>query len=88
MHGLWFIANNVIRDLAALNNREMLPWDTWGIMTREENRLDLDLIDRLATLTREPDTHFDELRETYEKDMRLRVPEVVFNNVLNRSEAA
>ena len=30
MAGLWFIASNVIRDVAALNNREMLPWDDWG----------------------------------------------------------
>jgi hypothetical protein len=88
MFGLWFIASNVIRDLAALNNREMLPWDTWGVMTREEKQLDTDLIDRLAALTREPDAHLNELRAAYENDKRLRVPEVVFNNVLNRSEAA
>ena len=30
MHGLWFIAGNVIRDVAALNNHEMLPWDVLG----------------------------------------------------------
>ena len=30
MHGLWFVASNVIRDVAALNNREMLPWDCWA----------------------------------------------------------
>ncbi len=88
MFGLWFIASNVIRDLAALNNREMLPWDTWGVMTREDKDLDIGLIDRLAALTREPDSHFDELRGVYEKDKRLRVPDVVFNNVLNRPEAA
>ena len=86
--GLWFVASNVIRDHASLNNREMLPWDTWGVMTREDKELDTGLIDRLAALTREPDAHFDELRVAYEKDKRLRVPEVVFNNVLNRSEAA
>lgn len=88
MFGLWFIASNVIRDLASLNNREMLPWDTWGIMTRVDKDLDIELLDRLAALTREPDAHFDELRAVYEKDKRLRVPDVVFNNVLNRSEAA
>ncbi|MEJ0066626.1 MAG: transglutaminase domain-containing protein [Caulobacteraceae bacterium] len=30
MHGLWFVAGNLVRDIAALNNREMLPWDVWG----------------------------------------------------------
>jgi len=32
IHGAWFVAGNVIRDLAALNKREMLAWDAWGIM--------------------------------------------------------
>ena len=29
--GLWFMASSVVRDLAALNKRETLPWDYWGI---------------------------------------------------------
>ncbi len=33
MWGLWFIVSNVIRDLAALNKVELLPWDSWGPMT-------------------------------------------------------
>ncbi|MDN0197268.1 transglutaminase domain-containing protein [Streptomyces sp. S.PNR 29] len=28
--GLWFVRGNVIRDLAALNGVELLPWDGWG----------------------------------------------------------
>ena len=32
MRGLWFVAGNLLRDLAALNDREMLPWDVWGAM--------------------------------------------------------
>jgi hypothetical protein len=38
-------------------------------------------------LTREPDASFDELRKLYEQDDCLRVPDTVFNAVLNRSEA-
>jgi hypothetical protein len=30
LYGLWFIAGNLIRDLAALNKMEMHPWDIWG----------------------------------------------------------
>jgi hypothetical protein len=30
MHGLWYIAENLVRDLAALNKIEPLPWDVWG----------------------------------------------------------
>lgn len=87
MHGLWFIAGNLIRDVAALNNREMLPWDVWGAMARSDAELDLALLDRLAVLTSDPNTHLDELRALYASDKRLAVPPTVFNAVLNRPEA-
>jgi hypothetical protein len=86
MHGLWFIAGNVVRDVAALNNREMLPWDVWGPMSPSDADIDLSLIDRLAVFTHDPDAHFDELRAVY--DRQLAVPSTVFNAVLNRAEAA
>ena len=85
MWGLWFIASNVIRDVAALNNHEMLPWDVWGAMTLKDSELDLGLIDRLAVLTHDPDRHFDELRAVY-LDPRIAVPGTVFNAVLNRTD--
>jgi hypothetical protein len=85
MHGLWFIAGNVIRDLAALNNHEMLPWDVWGAMARTDAEIDLAYIDQLAALTREPDAHLDALRRAYE-DKRIAVPGTVFNAVLNRPD--
>jgi Transglutaminase-like superfamily len=28
--GAWFAAQSLLRDVAALNKEEMLPWDTWG----------------------------------------------------------
>ncbi len=87
MYGLWFIAGNVVRDLAALNNREMLPWDVWGPMAQNDADVDLGLIDRLAGLTSEPDAHFDELRAAYDQGPPLCVPPTVFNAVLNRTEA-
>ena len=87
MWGYWFIASNVVRDIAALNNREMLPWDVWGIMTQDESQLDFPLFDRLADLTHDPDRHFDELRALF-RDQRFAVPPTVFNAVLNRPEAA
>ncbi|MGW2379490.1 transglutaminase-like domain-containing protein [Streptomyces sp. NPDC001658] len=30
LKGLWFVRGNVVRDLAALNGVELLPWDGWG----------------------------------------------------------
>ncbi|MDP2376843.1 transglutaminase domain-containing protein [Reyranella sp.] len=85
MFGLWFIASNVIRDVAALNNREMLPWDVWGAMTQVDADIDLDFIDRLAALSHEPDKHPGALRDAYD-DQRIAVPPTVFNAVLNRPE--
>jgi len=82
MHGLWFIAGNVVRDIAALNNREMLPWDMWGAMRRQDSELDLALFDRLAVVSQAPDAHIDELGALY-GDARVSVPATVFNAVLN-----
>jgi hypothetical protein len=85
MHGLWFIAGNVIRDVAALNDNVMLPWDVWGAMAQKDDEIDLPLINRLAALTVEPDRHFGELRAIYQ-DPRRKVPDTVFNAVRNRPE--
>src|SRR3984893_6831406 len=86
MRGLWFIAGNVIRDLAALNNMEMLPWDVWGAMTPPDEPLGDDrlaLFDRLSAITHAPDATFGELCRLYEANEDLRVPSTVFNKVLN-----
>ena len=40
---------------------------------------DLALLDRAARLTMGGDAMFPELREIYESDDRIRVPEVIFN---------
>jgi hypothetical protein len=85
MHGLWFIASNVIRDVAALNEHEMLPWDVWGAMTQNDAELDPSFIDQLAAFSHAPDRHFGDLRAAY-KDKRVAVPGTVFNAVLNRPD--
>jgi hypothetical protein len=90
LRGLWFIAGNLVRDVAALNRVEMLPWDVWGAMPRPDEPLPNDRLgffDRVAALTRAPDTAEAELRALYEGDDRLRVPSHVFNAVLQRQEA-
>jgi hypothetical protein len=65
MRGLSFIAGNLMRDVAALNNMEMLPWDVWGAMIRPDEPPQNDqlaLFDQLAAVTRAPDITFAELR--------------------------
>jgi hypothetical protein len=87
--GLWFIAGNVVRDLASLNRMEMLPWDIWGAMPRPGEPMKDDQLvffDQLAALMRALDSSFTELRALYERDDRLQVPPVVFNALRNAPE--
>lgn len=89
LFGWWFVAGNVLRDAAALNNMEMLPWDFWGAMPRPDEPIDAggrELLDRLARLAQAPDAGFAELRRTYEDDDRVRVPAEVFNALHRRLE--
>ncbi|WP_460405476.1 transglutaminase-like domain-containing protein [Actinophytocola sediminis] len=87
--GYWWIAGNLMRDVAALNNVELLPWDVWGVMPGPHDRIDEDrvaLFDRLAALTETPDDSFEDLRRHYESDDRLRVPQTVHNLLRSRNE--
>ena len=87
--GYWWIAANLLRDVAALNNMEMLPWDVWGAMPAPDDAISdgqCALFDRVAGLTRDPDATFAELTIAYAGDARLRVPATVYNAVLNRRE--
>ena len=90
LHGLWFVAGNLVRDVAALNKVEMLPWDVWGAQPQPDESIDEDRLaffDRLALHSQEPDASFDELRQLYDADERVRVPATVFNAVTNRMES-
>jgi hypothetical protein len=90
LRGSWFIAASLIRDIAALNKMEMLPWDCWGIMPHPGQELDagqLALFDRLAALAADPDASHHELRALFDKDERVRLPKTVFNALLNRPES-
>ena len=87
--GSWFIAGNIVRDLAALNGMELLPWDVWGLMTANDAALSAEtraFLDHLASLTFAVDASFRELCSIYEADDRLRVPLIVFNALRNTPE--
>lgn len=87
--GYWWIAGNLMRDAAALDNIELLPWDTWGAMPEPHERIADDrnaLFDRLAALTQAPDDSFPELRRLTHDDDRLRVPPAVRNQLRRRDE--
>jgi hypothetical protein len=83
MRGWWFIAGNLYRDLAALNNAEMLPWDDWGNMPQPDADIPEDrmvVFDEIAAVTSEPDRCMRDLGRLY-TDPRFFVPDVVYNAV-------
>jgi Transglutaminase-like superfamily len=80
MHGLWFIRGDFVRDVAALNKVELLPWDCWGIIEQPDETLtpdDLSLLDTLADLTCGDVPEFATVHALYESDPRLRVPNTI-----------
>jgi hypothetical protein len=46
--GDWWIAGNLMRDVAALGNVETLPWDCWDPMPSPSSPVDHDFFDRMA----------------------------------------
>lgn len=87
--GLWFVCGDFVRDVAALNKAELLPWDVWGVMIQpgfgeEAFAFDADELvarlpaDDVAELDRvagraSHPVDFDAVRGAYE-DRRWRVP--------------
>jgi hypothetical protein len=89
LRGLWFIAGVLVRDLAALNGCEVLPWDVWGAQPARDATLsagELAFFDEIALLTADPDANFDALRRRFADDARLRLPNTVFNALRQREE--
>jgi hypothetical protein len=89
-YGLWFVASNLVRDLAALNKREMLPWDVWGAMPGPGGVIPTETaaaFDEVARYSLEPDVHFLALQDRYRSDPRFTVPATVTNAVRGASES-
>ena len=79
MWGLWFVQANVVRDLAALNKMELLPWDVWGRMAfREDPDTETaSMTDTVADAVAGGDLAA--IRRVYEDNDDLRVPDKVFD---------
>jgi len=80
MKGLWFVRGNFVRDVAALNKVELLPWDGWGIIDKPDEALsaeDLAFLDQVAALTRGDVPDFAEVQRLYAQDHRLHVPPII-----------
>ncbi len=81
MRGPGFVQSDLVRDLAALNKVELLPWDCWGLGDVNDKHVasaeEAALLDRAAALTLADNTAFAQMRSFYENTERLRVPPVI-----------
>ncbi|MBI5958504.1 MAG: ClbS/DfsB family four-helix bundle protein [Chloroflexi bacterium] len=79
MSGLWFVRGDMLRDFAALNKVELLPWDVWGLIEGTDEMIsqeNLAFLDHIAALTLAGDEVFEEIRTLHKTDDRVRVPAV------------
>lgn len=79
MHGLWFIAGNVVRDMLSLNKLELLPWDIWPYMKfwqpgKDISAEDAKWLDTLAEIALGGNSRFQDVRSLFENDSRLKPP--------------
>ncbi len=82
MSGLWFVRGNLVRDVAALNKMELLPWDSWGLVYAEggDEALSADewtALDQMAMLSGGDAADFDTIRRLYETSNYWRVPPII-----------
>lgn len=86
-HGLWFVRGQLLRDFAALNKVETVPylvrkdkglsWRAWRLVGAKEDELaesDLRLLDQIADLTADVDGNFARIRDLYAANSDLAVP--------------
>lgn len=80
MHGLWFVRGDFVRDVACLNEVELLPWDAWGLIDLRDEDLPpaaLEQMDRVAELTAGDVPLFEPVCQLYESDPGWKVPDTI-----------
>ena len=79
MRGMWFIRGNLVRDFAALNKVELLPWDGWGLIDRDDESIfheEMKLLDDIASITSN-EIDCSTVREMYKTKEGLKVPPTI-----------
>jgi hypothetical protein len=77
MHGLWFVRGDLIRDFLSLNRLEILPWDHWGLMSKEDQQVNLSelaLLDHIAEISIPGQEVVQEILRLYQQEHSLRPP--------------
>jgi len=93
LYGLWFIRGNLLRDFAALNKVEIIPflvrldkgltWDSWELISKKDKDMteeEISLLDTVAELSINPDSNIDKIQRLFVKEKRLQPP----NDILSR----
>ena len=88
MHGLGFVRGDFVRDVAALNKVELLPWDCWGVIEKPalDDPGDLAMLDKLAELTAGDVPELERVQAMYNADARLRMDGTVTSYTGNGPE--
>ena len=74
LKGMWFIRDNMLRDLLCLNKVEPLPWDCKGLISGERGKIsdeDKEILSHVANLLSDVEGNFDEIREFYKQNKDL-----------------
>jgi hypothetical protein len=92
LYGLWFIRGQLLRDFAALNKVETVPylvrickgldWKPWRLVALKDDQLtkdELSLLDEIAELTLNADSNFLEIRKAYSTNNDLAVPDEIIS---------
>ena len=87
LFGQWFVRGNLLRDFAALNKVETVPylirlnrnhvWKKWrlvGLSDSELSEEDFRVLDEVAKLSLDPDTNLDKIRRLYNDNIDLQPP--------------
>ena len=80
------LRHNLVQDLASLTKREMILWDTWGILGDNPVTDDsLPLLDGIAAVTANPEVTYADAAALYEREPEVQVPAEVetFNMLAN-----
>ncbi len=88
LYGLWFVRGQLLRDFAALNKVETVPylvrickgldWKNWRLVGLKDHELtdeDLRLLDTIAELTLQVDINHYEICRLYKEILELKVPD-------------
>jgi hypothetical protein len=92
LYGLWFVRGQLLRDFAALNKIETVPflvrvckgldWKPWRLVALKDSELttnELSLLDTIAELITDVDVNFNKILEAYSMNSDLAVPDEIIS---------